>query len=137
MPKIRKMPKRSFDRKKNRKRADGVAEIGPVRSVPEHPTKPVNETIEIDKWLKLVERLLGERNTADLSVKYKAELEEILTLEVCKQQQGISRVSVSADGQFAIYNVAACYTVRRLSPAATEFLNHGDVKRLGELRLFL
>jgi len=100
------MPKRSFDRKKNRKRADGVAEIGPVRSVPEHPTKPVNETIEIDKWLKLVERLLGERNTADLSVKYKAELEEILTLKVCKQQQGISSVSVSADGQFAIYNVA-------------------------------
>jgi hypothetical protein len=69
--------------------------------------------------------LLGERNAADLSVKYKAELEEILTLKVCKQQEGISSVSVSADGQFAIYNVANRYIVRRLSPAATEFLNHG------------
>jgi hypothetical protein len=41
-------------------------------------------------------------------VKYEAELEEVLTSEVCKQQQGISRVGVSLDGQFAIYNVGGC-----------------------------
>jgi|KBSMisStaDraftv2_1062788.scaffolds.fasta_scaffold02593_7 hypothetical protein len=55
MPKDRKMPKKSVGQKSNRKRADWVAEIGPVPSVPEQPIKSDNETIEIDKWLKLVE----------------------------------------------------------------------------------
>jgi hypothetical protein len=32
-----------------------VAEIRPVPSVPEQPTKSGNEAIEIDKWRKLVE----------------------------------------------------------------------------------
>jgi len=55
MPKIRKIPKKSFGSKGNRKRADWDAEIGPVPSAPEQPSKSRNETIEIDKWLKLVE----------------------------------------------------------------------------------
>jgi len=67
-------------------------------------------------------------------VKYKAELEEILTSELCKQQQGISRVGVSVDGQFAIYNVGDCYTLRRLSPAAKAFLDHRDADLLREGR---
>jgi len=55
MAKVRKMPKKSLNSKSTRKRAHWVAEIGPVPSVPEQPTKSGNETIEIDKWLKLVE----------------------------------------------------------------------------------
>jgi len=55
MPKIRKLPKKSLYAKSNRKPSDWVAEIGPVPSVPEQPIKSGNETIEIDKWLKLVE----------------------------------------------------------------------------------
>lgn len=55
MAKIRKLPKKSLYAKSNRKGSDWVAEIGPVPSAPEQPIKSGNETIEIDKWLKLVE----------------------------------------------------------------------------------
>ena len=55
MPKIRKVPKKSLDPTSNRKPADWVVEIGPVPSFPEQPGISGNETIEIEKWLQLVQ----------------------------------------------------------------------------------
>lgn len=57
---------------------------------------------------------------------YRAYLEEFLTSEIRKQQPLVSRVSVSFDGEFAIYNIADRYTLRKLSPAAKQFLQTGD-----------
>jgi hypothetical protein len=54
-------------------------------------------------------------------VQYTANLEELLTLEVRKQEPLISHVSVSHDGEFAIYNLDDQYTLRKLSPPAKEF----------------
>ena len=47
----------------------------------------------------------------DHVVKFKVELEQMLTSEVRKQKPEISHVSVSFDGQFAIYNEDARYTL--------------------------
>jgi hypothetical protein len=73
---------------------------------------------------------------SEQTARYQAELEQILTAELREKQGGISLVRLSADGQFAIYNVGDRYTLRRLSPAAREFLNHGDTARLREEALF-
>jgi hypothetical protein len=70
-------------------------------------------------------------------VEHKANLEEILTAELRKEQPHITRVSVSSDGEFAIYNVKDRYTVRKLSPAAKDFLRSGNSERLKEAPLFL
>lgn len=69
--------------------------------------------------------------------RYQAQLEQMLTEELRRQEEGISGVSLSADGQFAIYNVGDCYTLQRLSPAAREFLKHGDVADLKKKPLIL
>jgi hypothetical protein len=55
MPKVRKIHKKFLDSKSYRKRADGAVEIGLIPPVLERPINSDNETIEIDKWLKLVE----------------------------------------------------------------------------------
>ena len=70
-------------------------------------------------------------------MQYKVNLEEILTIELRKQQPHISQVSISSDGEFAIYNVNDRYTVKKLSPAAKEFLRSGDAERIKEATFFL
>jgi len=70
-------------------------------------------------------------------VKFKAELEQILTSEVRKQKPEISHVSVSFDEQFAIYNEDARYTLRRLSAAAKQFLDTGDAECIKQHGLFM
>jgi len=70
-------------------------------------------------------------------VEYKSYLEEILTIELRKEEPHITRVSISSDGEFAIYNVKDRYTVRKLSPTAKEFLRSGNSERLKEAPLFL
>jgi hypothetical protein len=59
-------------------------------------------------------------------VQYKDRLEQLLTDALRKELPHISHVTVSSDGEFAIYNIADRYTVRKLSPAAKEFLRKGD-----------
>jgi hypothetical protein len=51
-------------------------------------------------------------------VQNKTYLEEMLTAELRKEQPHIPPVSISSDGEFAIYNVQDRYTVRKLSPTA-------------------
>jgi len=70
-------------------------------------------------------------------VQNKSYLEEMLTAELRREQPYITRVSVSSDGEFAICNVKDRYTVRKLSPAAKEFLRSGDSERLKGAPLFL
>jgi hypothetical protein len=70
-------------------------------------------------------------------VQYKVDLEEILTTELRKQQPYISTVSISSDGEFAIYSVNDRYTVRKLSPAAKEFLRSGNSERIKETPLIV
>ena len=65
------------------------------------------------------------RSTEARILQYKAELERILTGELRKREQLIRDVSIVANGEFAVYNVADRYTVRRLSGAAKEFLRSG------------
>ena len=67
----------------------------------------------------------------------KTYLEEMLTAELRKEQPHIPPVSISSDGEFAIYNVKDRYTVRKLSPTAKEFLRSGNSERLKEAPLFL
>ena len=69
-------------------------------------------------------------------MRYKAELEELLTTELRKSNSQITHVAVSFDGQFAIYNVADRYALKKLSPAAKGFLQNGDRELLKEC-LFL
>ena len=70
-------------------------------------------------------------------MKFKAELEQILTSEVRKKKPEISHVSVSFDEQFAIYNEDARYTLRRLSAAAKHFLDTGDPESIKQHGLFM
>ena len=63
-------------------------------------------------------------------MRYKAELEQKLTLVVKKDQPSVSRVSITQDGNFAFYNFEDRYTFCKLSPAAKEFLRSGDPKAL-------
>jgi hypothetical protein len=58
-------------------------------------------------------------------MKYKADLERVLTSEMRKREPLASAVSVSFDGQFAIYHVRATYKLRKLSQLAREFLREG------------
>ncbi|HKR84002.1 MAG TPA: hypothetical protein VJS37_07480 [Terriglobales bacterium] len=66
MAKIRKLAKKSWDLKDDTKGLERVTDIGTVPSLPEKPTQSDKETIEIDKWLKLVESYWqkGTRRTA-------------------------------------------------------------------------
>lgn len=70
-------------------------------------------------------------------LRFKNQLEEILTDIIRKEQPKISPVTISSDGEFAIYNLADCYNVRKLSPKAKEFLRSGDFERLRNAQLFL
>ncbi len=70
-------------------------------------------------------------------MKFKAELEQIRTSEVRKQKPQITHVSVSFDGQFAIYNEGDRYTLRRLSAAAKQFLETGDPECIKQHGLFM
>jgi hypothetical protein len=56
---------------------------------------------------------------------------------VRQKQPNVSPVTISSDGEFAIYNFADQYNVRKLSPAAKDFLRTGDRERLRESPLFL
>jgi hypothetical protein len=60
---------------------------------------------------------------------FRAELEQFLTSELRKRDPKTSRVTISLDGQFAIYYVEGDrYQLRKLSPQAREFLkNGGDI----------
>ena len=60
-------------------------------------------------------------------MQYKTELERILTSELRKHQPQICAVSIVGDGEFAVYNVADRYSVRRLSGAGKEFLRSGQM----------
>ena len=55
----------------------------------------------------------------------KAQLEKVQTAEVRKREPLASDVTVSHDGQFAIYRVADRCALRKLSIAAREFLRGG------------
>ena len=68
------------------------------------------------------------RSTEARILQYKAELERILTWELRKREQLIRDVSIVGNGEFALYNVADRYTVRRLSGAAKEFLRSGHME---------
>jgi hypothetical protein len=69
-------------------------------------------------------------------MQYKAQLEQILTSELSKQLPRNSQVTVSFDGQFALYNNGDRFTLRKLSPAAKDFLNNGDFGRIRKTPLF-
>jgi hypothetical protein len=56
---------------------------------------------------------------------YKAQLEEVLTSELRKREPQASAVSISFDGQFAIYRVKDMYKLRKLSKVAQRFLREG------------
>jgi hypothetical protein len=59
---------------------------------------------------------------------HKEQLEEILTAELHKREPQASRVTVSFNGQFAVYRVRDMYRLRKLSDVAREFLcNGGDI----------
>jgi len=51
--------------------------------------------------------------------------EQILTSELRKHGPQPANVSISFDGQFAIYNVADRYILRRLSKKAQRFVREG------------
>jgi len=58
----------------------------------------------------------------------------MLTAEVRKREPLASDVTISFDGQFAIYRVADRYTLRKLSKAAREFLRKvGDIANVESL----
>ena len=71
------------------------------------------------------------------AVQYKADLEQLLTVELRKQQPEVSSVTISSDGEFAIYHVEDRYQVRKLSQSAKDFLSNGDIERLNKKSLFL
>ena len=60
-------------------------------------------------------------------MQYKIELERILTREVRKRQGWTSEVTITQDGEFAVYNVADRFTVRRLSGLGKDFLLNGHL----------
>ena len=67
----------------------------------------------------------------------KAELERLLTSEVQKLEPKASSVTVSSDGQFAIYRSRGdMYQLRKLSKTAREFLHKGGDVSVVESRLF-
>lgn len=68
---------------------------------------------------------------------FKELLEQILTDAIRKEQPNVSRVTISTDREFAIYNFADQYNVRKLSPAAKEFLRTGDREKIRSVSLFL
>lgn len=56
----------------------------------------------------------------------KSYLEDMLTTELRKEQPQITRVTISNDCEFAIYHIDDRYTLRKLSPAAKQFLQTGN-----------
>jgi len=56
---------------------------------------------------------------------FKPAIERVLTAELRKLHPQLSNVTVSFDGQFAIYHVDDRYMLRKLSKAAREFLREG------------
>ena len=70
-------------------------------------------------------------------MEFKDRLEEILTVKLRVEQPNISAVTISVDGNFAIYNVKDRYQLRKLSPAAKEFLRSGDSELIREAPLLL
>jgi hypothetical protein len=61
-----------------------------------------------------------------MATEYEAELERALTAEIQKLEPNASKVTVSSDGQFAIYRGAGDrYQLRRLSTIARKFLQEG------------
>jgi hypothetical protein len=72
-----------------------------------------------------------------MATEHQAELERILTVEIQKLEPNASKVTISSDGQFAIYRgTADRYQLRRLSTIARKFLQDGgDVSKIRR-RLF-
>lgn len=68
---------------------------------------------------------------------HKAELEHILTDMLRHVEPKTPAVTVSSDGEFAIYNVGSRYQLLKLSPAAKEFLRSGDPELIRDRPLFL
>jgi len=63
----------------------------------------------------------------------KSSLEQILTSELRKHGPLRSSVAISFDGQFAIYNVADQYTMRKLSKTAQTFIHEGgDIEAVAQ-----
>jgi len=56
---------------------------------------------------------------------FRADLERLLTSELRKRDPNTSGVTVSFDGQFAIFRTGDRYQLRKLSPKAREFLKIG------------
>lgn len=70
-------------------------------------------------------------------MKAKAELERMLTSAVQQLEPRASSVSVSSDGQFAIYRSHGdMYQLRKLSKTAREFLHEGGDVSVVESCLF-
>jgi hypothetical protein len=65
----------------------------------------------------------------------RAELERVLTEHLRKEEAGMC-VTVSFDGQFAIYKAKDRYKLRKLSKVAREFLHKGGDIRAVENCLF-
>jgi len=62
---------------------------------------------------------------------HEEDLELILTAEMRNREPLASNVSVSFDGQFAIYHVRDTYKLRKLSKVARPFLREGgDIGRV-------
>jgi len=61
------------------------------------------------------------------NMRYKADLEWILTLALKEREPLLSQVLISDDGEFAIVQVAAKCTRRKLTPIGKEFIHTGVV----------
>lgn len=70
-------------------------------------------------------------------MKYKAELERILTATLRKREPLVSAVRISDDGLLAIVQVADRYMPRRLSPIGKRFLRNGPDIVLADSESFL
>ena len=65
---------------------------------------------------------------------HRAILEQTLTSEMRKLEPRTSDVTISSDGQFAIYHVADRYNLRKLSKVAKDFLREGgEIGSVGQL----
>jgi hypothetical protein len=65
-------------------------------------------------------------------MKYKADLERILTDSLREKEPLLSQVLISDKGEFAVVQVADKYTERKLKPLAKEFLRDGPSVTLGQ-----
>ena len=70
-------------------------------------------------------------------MKYKSDLEKILTTTLQKSEPLLSEVRISDDGVLAVIRVADTYMPRRLSPTGKRFLRSGPAVVLAKGESFL